>query len=177
MISVRVAHTAQLDRGTLSDARALLFAVFDDMTEEDWEHSLGGLHALAYEGGELVGHAAVVQRRLVHGGRALRTGYIEGMGVRADQRRQGHGSQMMEALERVVREAYDVGALGATDEAKLFYAGRGWRLWGGPLSALTPDGMVPTPDEQGAVYVLPVEGVPLDLSGTLVCDWRDGDVW
>ena len=177
MISVRVAHTAQLDPGTLSDARALLYAVFDDMTEEDWEHSLGGLHALAYEGGELVGHAALVQRRLVHGGRALRTGYVEGMGVRADQRRRGHGSQMMEALERVVRAAYDVGALGATDEATRFYAGRGWRLWGGPLSALTPDGVVPTPDEQGGVYVLPVEGVPLDLSGALVCDWRDGDVW
>lgn len=177
MISVRVAHTAQLDPGTLSDARALLYAVFDDMTEEDWEHSLGGLHTLAYEGGELVGHAAVVQRRLVHGGRALRTGYVEGMGVRADHRRRGHGSQMMEALERVVRDAYEVGALGATDEAKLFYAGRGWRLWGGPLSALTPEGVVPTPDEQGGVYVLPVEGVRLDLSGTLVCDWRDGDVW
>ena len=34
-----------------------------------------------------------------------------------------------------------------------------------------------TPDEQGAVYVLPVEGVPLDLSGALAVDWRDGDVW
>ena len=42
MISVRVAHTAQLDPGTLADARALLYAVFDDMTEADWEHSLGG---------------------------------------------------------------------------------------------------------------------------------------
>ena len=83
MISVRVAHTAQLDPGTLADARALLYAVFDDMTEADWEHSLGGIHALAYDGGELVGHAAVIQRRLLHGGRALRTGYVEGVGVRA----------------------------------------------------------------------------------------------
>ena len=39
------------------------------------------------------------------------------------------------------------------------------------------DGVVATPEEQGGVYVLPVEGVPLDLSGRLVCDWRDGDVW
>ena len=85
--------------------------------------------------------------------------------MRADHRRRGHASEMMEALERVIRDAYEVGALGATDEAKLFYAGRGWRLWGGPLSALTPDGVVRTPDEQGGVYVLPVEGVPLDLSG------------
>ena len=33
MISVRTAHTAQLDPGTLAEARALLYAVFDDMTE------------------------------------------------------------------------------------------------------------------------------------------------
>ena len=177
MSSVRVAHTAQLEAGALAAARSLLYGVFDDMTEHDWEHSLGGIHALAYEGSELVGHAAVVQRRLVHGGRALRAGYVEGVGVRADRRRRGHASGMMEALERVIRDAYELGALGASDEARRFYAGRGWRLWGGPLGALTPDGVVATPDEQGGVYVLPVDGVPLDLSGRLVCDWRDGDVW
>jgi len=176
MISVRTAHTAQLEPAVLAEARAILYAVFDDMEEDDWEHSLGGVHALAYDGGELVGHAAVVQRRLLHGGRALRTGYVEGVGVRARHRRQGHATAMMEALERVIRDAYDVGALGATDEAARFYSDRGWRLWGGPLSALTPDGVRPTPDEQGAVYVLPVE-LPLDLDGELTCDWRDGDVW
>ena len=87
------------------------------MTEHDWEHSLGGVHALAFDGDTLVGHAAVVQRRLLHGGRALRTGYVEGVAVRADQRRRGHGAAMMDALERVIRGAYDLGALGATDEA------------------------------------------------------------
>lgn len=177
MISVRVAHTAQLDPGTLAEARSLLYDVFDDMTEADWDHSLGGIHALAYDGAELVGHAAVVMRRLLHGGRALRTGYVEGVGVRADHQRRGHGGEMMDALERVIRDAYEVGALGATDEGARFYAARGWRLWDGALSALAPDGVMPTPDVQGAIYVLPVDGVPLDLSGSLVVDWRDGDVW
>ena len=178
MVDVVRLHTSELDADTRAAARELLYTVFDDMTEHDWEHSLGGLHALAYEGGELVGHAALVQRRLLHGGRALRTGYVEGVGVRADHRRRGHASEMMEALERVIRDAYELGALGATDEATLFYSGRGWRLWGGPLSALTPTGVVRTPDEQGGIYVLPVEGVPLDLAGSLVvADWRDGDVW
>ena len=177
MISVRAAHTAELDPGTLAEARGLLYAVFDDMTEDDWEHSLGGIHALAYEGGELAGHAAVIQRRLLHGGRALRAGYVEGVAVRAERRRRGHASAMMDALERVIRDAYDLGALGATDEASVFYSGRGWRLGGGRLSALTPGGLRPTPDEEGGVYVLPVDGVPLDVSRELTCDWRDGDVW
>src|SRR5207302_1877555 len=102
------------------------------------------VHALVWEGDELVGHASVIQRILLHGGRTLRAGYVEGVGVRADRRRRGHGSAMMEALERVVRRAYDLGALGSTDEAADFYAARGWQQWKGPTSVLTPTGIVRT---------------------------------
>jgi aminoglycoside 2'-N-acetyltransferase I len=176
MTSVQTSHTADLEPETRSAARALLYGVFDDMTEHDWEHSLGGVHALAWDGDDLVGHAAVIQRRLLHGGRALRTGYVEGVAVHADHRRHGHGAAMMDALERVVRGAYDLGALGATDEAVALYTGRGWRLWQGPSSALTPSGVRRTADDDGAIYVLP-GAVELDLEGELTCDWRDGDVW
>jgi aminoglycoside 2'-N-acetyltransferase I len=174
---VRVAHTADLDAGTLRAARALLDAVFEgEMTDHDWEHSLGGMHALAWDGGELIGHAAVIQRRLIHRGRALRAGYVEGVGVRPDRQRRGHGAALMAPLERIIRAAYDVGALGATDEAIPFYESRGWRQWEGPTSALTPQGVVLTPDDGGGVYVLPVSA-RLDLAGELTCDWRDGDRW
>ena len=177
MTEMVVAHTADLDTATLKAARTLLDEVFaPDMTDHDWEHVLGGVHALVWEEAELVGHACVVQRRLLHGGRALRAGYVEGVGVRADRRRRGHGAAMMTALERVVRGGYDLGALAPTDEAADFYAARGWKLWQGPSSALTPTGIVRTPEEDGGIYVLPV-AVPLDLSGELTCDWRDGDAW
>jgi aminoglycoside 2'-N-acetyltransferase I len=176
MSEVHTTHTADLDAGTRSAARALLDEVFGDMTEHDWEHSMGGIHALVWERGELIGHASVIQRRLLHGGRALRTGYLEGVGVRADRRRSGHGGAMMAALERVVRGAYDLGALGATDEAADFYAARGWKLWQGPTSALTPTGIQRTEEDDGCIYVLPL-AVPLDLSDELTCDWRDGDLW
>jgi aminoglycoside 2'-N-acetyltransferase I len=176
-VSCRTAHTSELDAATLAAARALLDGVFaGEFDADDWEHSLGGVHALVWEGDELVGHGAVVQRRLLHGGRALRAGYVEGVGVRADQRRRGVGSTVMAALERVIRGAYDLGALGTTEAARGLYAGRGWQQWQGPLSALTPDGLVRTEDEEGGVYVLEV-GVPLDLSAPLACDWRDGDSW
>jgi aminoglycoside 2'-N-acetyltransferase I len=176
VIEVRTAHTAELDPAALEAARALLYAVFDDMTEADWEHSLGGMHALAWDGPVLVGHASVVQRRLLHQGRALRTGYVEGVAVRAGRRRQGLGDAMMAALEDIARKAYDVAALGATDEAVPFYRARGWTRWLGPTSALTPAGLRRTEDDDGGVYVLPF-GTPLDLRGELTCDWRDGDVW
>src|SRR5919206_1915469 len=115
MAEVRTVHTADLDRATLAAARALLYEVFaGDMEDQDWEHALGGVHALAFDDGELVGHASVVQRRLLHRGRALRAGYVEGVAVRADRRRRGHGAALMAALERVIRGAYDVGALSAS---------------------------------------------------------------
>jgi aminoglycoside 2'-N-acetyltransferase I len=177
MAEIRTAHTADLDAQTLAAARALLDEVFEgDMSDHDWEHALGGIHALVWEGGELIGHASVIQRRLLHDGRALRTGYVEGVGVHADHRRRGHGGALMAALERVIRGGYDLGALGATDEAVALYTGRGWRRWEGPTSALTPSGPVRTEDADGAVYVLELS-VPLDLEAELTCDWRDGAVW
>lgn len=177
MAKIVVGHTGQLDSVVLDAARALLERVFDgDLTDQDWEHALGGVHALAWDGPELIGHASLIQRRLLHGGRALRTGYVEAVGVSADHRRRGHGDAMMEALERVARGAYEVAALGATDEGAAFYAARGWSVWRGPTSALTPTGVVRTEEEDDCIHVLPLWAA-LDLNGELTCDWRDGDVW
>lgn len=177
MAGIRIAHTAQLDAATLALARALLDEAFGgDFSDGDWEHGLGGLHALAWEGAELVGHGSLVQRRLLHGGRALRAGYVEALGVLPDRRRRGHGAAIMEALEGALRRAYDLGALSATDDAAHLYEARGWRRWRGATSALTPSGIRRTPEDDGSVWVLPLAAA-VDLRGELTCDWRDGDVW
>jgi aminoglycoside 2'-N-acetyltransferase I len=174
---LRTAHTADLDASTLLSARALLDRAFDgDFTDHDWEHALGGIHALVWEDREPIAHASLVQRRLLHGGRALRTGYVEAVGVRPDRRGRGHGATVMEALEQALRRAYELGALSATDDGLGFYAARGWKRWRGPTSALTPTGIARTEGDDGSVHVLPVT-VTLDLDGELTCDWRDGEVW
>jgi aminoglycoside 2'-N-acetyltransferase I len=177
LTEVRTGHTADLAPATLAAVRVLLERVFEgDMSDHDWEHALGGVHALVWEGDDLIRHAAVIQRRLLHGGRALRAGYIEGVGVRADRRRRGHAAALMKALERVVRGAYDVGALSATDAAADVYTALGWEVWRGPTSALTPSGIVRTEDDDGSIYVLQV-AESMNLTAELICDWRDGDLW
>ena len=174
---IQVAHTADVDPATLGAARSMLEAVFEgEFEDSDWEHSLGGMHALAWDGDELVGHASVIQRRLLHGGRALRAGYVEGVGVHPDHQRRGHGGAMMDALEHIIRAAYDLGALGATDDGARLYEARGWQRWRGPTSAITPSGVIRTEEEDGFIWVLP-GAAELDLTGELACDWRDGDVW
>jgi aminoglycoside 2'-N-acetyltransferase I len=176
VIELRTAHTADLDFGTRSAIRVLMDGAFGGVSDDTFENVLGGIHVLVADDGALVGHASVVQRRMLHGGRALRTGYIEGVAVREDRRRRGHGAAMMSVLERIVRSAYQLGALGASIEGGRLYASRGWSLWRGPSSALTPEGICRTADKDGVIYVLPVSA-PVDVSGDLVCDWRHGSVW
>jgi aminoglycoside 2'-N-acetyltransferase I len=175
--TLRMGHTAGLERRVLDAARALADDVFGALfDDDDWDHTLGGVHALVWAGDELAAHGSVIQRRLLHGGRALRTGYVEAIAVREAHRGQGCGATVMEALESVIRGAYSLGALSATDAGAGFYAGRGWRQWEGPVSALTPTGVMPTPTQDERIFVL--EGdVPLDLAGELTCDWRDGNLW
>ena len=176
MIELRTAHTADLDADARSAIRRLLDEAFDNMTDDIFENVLGGLHAMVFDDAMLVGHGSVVQRRLLHQGRALRAGYIEGVAVRADRRRRGYGDLITAALERVVRSGYQLGAPGASDDGAGLYRARGWILWQGLSGALTPGGIRRTADKDGRVYVLPVSA-PVDLSGELVCDWRPGSLW
>ena len=176
MIELRTAHTADLGAAARSAIRDLLGASFDDFTDDAFENVLGGVHALMTDDAALIGHASVVPRRMLYRGRALRAGYIEGVAVRADRRREGHGHTLMGALERVVRSAYDLGALGASADGARLYTARGWQLWRGPSAAMSPDGIRSTADNDGAIYVLQVS-VPFDTSRPLVCDWRHGSLW
>ncbi|MFG2711932.1 GNAT family N-acetyltransferase [Streptomyces goshikiensis] len=173
-----VRHTSELGDGELRRVRALLDAAFGgDFGDEDFEHALGGMHALVYEGGELVAHGSVVQRRVLHGGRALRAGYVEAVAVRADRRRRGLGGGVMAALEAVVARAYALGALSASEAGAALYTGRGWQPYPGRIGVLGPDGPVRLAEEEGSTFVwTPPGGILPDPAGRLDFDWRDGDV-
>jgi len=177
VVEVRTAHTAKLSAAALRSVRALLDEAFDgDFTDEDFEHGLGGVHALVSEGSTLVGHGCVVMRRLWHAGRSLRTGYVEGVAVHSAHRGHRHGHAVMAELERVIAGAYEIGALSTSESAFGFYASRGWQLWNGTASVFSPNGIQRTPDDEGAIYLLP-GSVQIPPGGDLACDWRDGDVW
>lgn len=175
--TARLVHTADLDNETREHAKLMLAAAFDGhFSEHDWEHALGGMHALILHRGAMIAHAAVVQRRLLHRGVALRCGYVEAVAVDPEWRGQGLGTAVMDAVEQVIRGAYSTGALSASSDADGFYTARGWQHWLGPTSVLAPAGPVRTPDDDGTILVLP-NNIDVDLTGALACDWRDGDVW
>ena len=175
MFTSRTAQTADLGPAALQAAHDLLVGVFGhELTAEDWDHCLGGMHVLAFDGDELVGHAAVAQRQLLNAGKTYRTGYVEGVAVRADRRRQGVATSLMREIERIIRGSYALGALASSDAGIAFYSALGWTRWGGERAALTQRGLEPTGDD--AIFVLPVDA-ELDSTKPLVCDWRVGDPW
>ena len=147
-----------------------------DFTDADWEHALGGMHALICVRGALIAHGAVVQRRLIHRGVALRCGYLEAVAVREDWRGQGLAMAVMDGLEQVLRGAYQLGALSASEAGRHIYGTRGWQPWRGMTSVLTPSGVVATPDDDESIFVFPVTA-DLDTTGEITCDFRDGDAW
>jgi aminoglycoside 2'-N-acetyltransferase I len=175
--TARLVHTADLDHEVRDDARHMLGEAFaGQFTDADWENCQGGMHALISSHGALIAHACVVQRRLLYRGTAMRCGYVEAVAVREDWRGKGLGAAVMDAAEQVIRGAYHLGALRAAEDAHRFYTARGWLRWLGPTSVLAPGGLTRTVDDDGNVFVLPVD-VTVDMSTDLVCDWRDGDPW
>ena len=178
--TARLVHTSDLDGETREDARRMLVDAFADgevgFTDTDWEHALGGMHALICVRGALIAHGAVVQRRLIHRGVALRCGYLEAVAVREDWRGQGLAMAVMDGLEQVLRGAYQLGALSASEAGRHIYGTRGWQPWRGMTSVLTPSGVVATPDDDESVFVFPVTA-DLDTTGEITCDFRDGDAW
>ncbi|MFD7616878.1 GNAT family N-acetyltransferase [Streptomyces sp. NPDC059802] len=177
--TLRTAHTSRLAPAALDEIRALLDTAFDgDFSDDDWDHGLGGIHACVRDSnGLLLAHGSVIQRRVVHLGRSYRIGYVEAVAVRADRRREGLGGRIMAALEEVVDGAYAFGALSASAAGAALYAGRGWRVWPGRIAVQARYGVERLPDEEGSTYVRGAAGRVLPVgSGTLVFDWRDGDV-
>jgi len=174
---IRTAHTASLSAADLRAVRELLDEAFGgDFSDEDYEHGLGGMHALVWDAATLIAHGSVIMRRLLHSGRTLRTGYVESVAVHPDHRRQGHGNAVMTTLEAIISGGYEIGALSSSEDGLAFYASRGWRLWRGTASVLSPGGIVRSPEDDGAIFVLP-GSAQLQSDGDLACDWREGDPW
>ena len=173
--------TTALDPVEIAAIRDVMTLAFGDddeeaFTDDDWAHALGGVHVVLDVDGEIVCHAAVVERELRMGDRPLRTGYVEAVATTPDRQGQGLGSLVMAEVSEIIRDDFELGALGTGSQG--FYERFGWVTWQGPTFVRTPDGLQRTPDEDGGIMVLETAMSPaLDLRAPLSCEWRPGDVW
>src|SRR5262245_14719448 len=95
-VGIRRLPTDALSAADLGAIRALLDAAFGDdederFTDEDWRHSIGGLHVVLDLDGRIVSHASVVERELHVAGRPLRAGYVEAVATAPGYQGRGYG--------------------------------------------------------------------------------------
>jgi aminoglycoside 2'-N-acetyltransferase I len=177
---LRRVPTADLTAGEMAAIRELLWEAFgpgeDGMTEEDWQHALGGIHFLLEIDDRIVAHAAVVERDIHVDGRALRAGYVEAVATATDRQGGGLGSGLMDDVGSFIRDRFELGMLGTGRQP--FYERLGWQTWTGPSFVRTARGARRTPDEDGYLLVLATPTSPkLDLATSISCEWRPGDAW
>ena len=169
--------TADASREHLGQIRRLFFTAFDDsFTEHDWGHVLGGWHIVVVDGGEIVSHAAVVERVLEVGNRPFRTGYVEGVATHPRRQREGLGTQVMGEVSLLVRDEFEMGALSTS--VRGFYENLGWHRWRGPTYVRYGSELIRTEDEDDGIMVMPFgssEGI--DPASSLSCQSRVGDDW
>jgi aminoglycoside 2'-N-acetyltransferase I len=180
VIPVRAVSTDELGPRRFAQLRALVDAAWGNdpeaFTELDWEHAMGGVHFLAEEGGQLVSHAAVVERAIEADGHPLATGYVEAVATLPSRQRRGYGSAVMSAVGEHLDRTFELGALDTG--VWPFYEPLGWVRWEGPTFVRTERGPVRTADDDGSVMIRPTPRTPvLDLTGSITCEWRSGDVW
>jgi aminoglycoside 2'-N-acetyltransferase I len=179
-ISIRIAPSAELTDSDWRTLTELCVAAFKEPWDDYWESIGPGVHVIAEQPERgIVAHAAIVDRLLYPGDLILRAGYVEAVAVWPDLQRSGLGTTVMEVIDRMLDEGYELGALGTGSHA--FYARLGWVVWRGPTSIRERDGTVKrSPDEDGDIMVrlTPMTPPGVDLSLPIAVDWRPGgEVW
>jgi aminoglycoside 2'-N-acetyltransferase I len=161
----------------LTDIRQLVVDAFDgEFSDEDWAHTLGGLHVVASDADSVVSHAAVVPRTIWVGDEPFWTGYVEGVATRADRQREGVGSLVLAEVARVLRSTFELGVLstGLQD----FYERNGWERWHGPTFVRDGGDLVRTGDDDDGIMVLRFgRSESIDRSAPIACERRPGDDW
>jgi aminoglycoside 2'-N-acetyltransferase I len=176
VVDIRLLESEELSDDVRAHLRTLLWDAFDDFSEDDWCHGLGGVHVVAFTGGRPVGHASVISRKLYVGNDSFVAGYLEAVAVEGQSQGRGIGAQVVRAAGEVIVERFPVAAL-STSKHRL-YEGLGWERWLGASYVVSGEDWQRTEDEDAGVMVLRPPGSPVtDLHGRIGVEDRSGDAW
>lgn len=177
MTELLVVRDEDTPRELVEPTRRMVVEAFTGRFDaDDWDHGCGGWRAIVLDDGAPVAHAAVVRRELFVDDRPHDTGYVEAVGTAQDRWGKGLGSQVMTAVDAIIRANFVLGALSTSRHA--FYRRLGWERWEGPSYVLRGDHRERTVEEDAGLMVLrfgPSAEIP--LTAALTCHARTGDDW
>lgn len=146
-----------------------------DFSEEDWQHSLGGVRLIGFMNEEIVAHGAVVPRAVRIDDVEEIIGYVEAIAVDPRFWRQGIGTALMEEITKICKSQYQFSML-STGE-KDFYRRSGWVDFKGESYVDLGEKVVRSEEEDEGLMYLGV-GKYLNVSPLkVVCKSRSGDSW
>jgi len=175
MIQIIRVSDSELVSLTEVNLRALLADAFEgDFSQEDWEHTNGGLRFLGYLGAELVANGSVIKRNVRIDEEDLKIGYVEGLAVAPLYWRRGFGSKLMSEITSYCKTEFRISML-STGE-KDFYRKLGWLDFEGDSYVFRNGVEVRTADEDEVLMYLPRSVGSLSLA-KVVCEAREGDDW
>jgi aminoglycoside 2'-N-acetyltransferase I len=181
-MELREVRTDDLSAGELANLRAFLDEAFNGRFDNhNWDSALGGNHVLAMDDEGIVAHASVVPRRLHFSiGKGdwsdsvvREVGYVEAVAVREDLRRRGIGTDVLHAINQLIKVLYGFGVLATGTYS--FYDQGGWRRWQGKSFVFRDCEMIRTPKDDDSLMVLAFDQT--DFTSAIACEWREGDVW
>jgi aminoglycoside 2'-N-acetyltransferase I len=154
----------------------LLLSAFEgDFSEEDWQHSFGGVRLIGFMNEEIVAHGAVVPRVVRIDDVEEKIGYVEAIAVDPRFWRQGIGTALMEEITKICKSQYQFSML-STGE-KDFYRRFGWVDFKGESYVDLGEKVVRSEEEDEGLMYLGV-GNYLNVSPLkVICKSRPGDAW
>jgi aminoglycoside 2'-N-acetyltransferase I len=179
MRSLRIVPSAELSAAEWTELTHLCEAAFNEPWDDYWESIGPGVHVIARDPERrILAHAAIVERPLYPGDGVLHAGYVEAVAVQPDRQRRGLGTLMMQEIDSLLDQSYELGALGTGSQP--FYERLGWVVWRGPTWIRHPDGRRErSASEDGGIMIrkTPLTPAELDITLPLAVDWRPGEIW
>lgn len=180
VLSIEVRQTATLGEGTRAAIVAVCLAASPHQPGFADLFSLlppDGLHLLGRVQGELVGHAVLTTRWAQPGGHLpLRTAYVDAVATTPTHRDHGYASALLRRLAAVAADhEYEIACL-ETRRAG-FYERLGWERWRGPLAGRDGDELIPTPEQDGVMFLRLPRTPPLDPANLLTIERQPNRIW
>ena len=167
---------ADLNQSIETELRDLLNDAFEgDFSEEDWQHTYGGIRFMGYLNDELIGHGAVVSRNMNVDDKKINVGYVEAIAIVSAHCRKGFGSRLMEEITAYCQSKFSLSMLSTGEKA--FYRRHGWLDFEGEsYISLNQVEMRSKEEDEGLMYLFGMNEIA-GMPKKIVCESRSGDAW